>query len=50
MGADRYKPLLERDFLRAELHYEFEDYRDSGEDARLLARLEEWKDRLLARV
>jgi hypothetical protein len=47
MGADRYKPLLERDFLRAELHYEFEDYRTSGEDEALLRRLDEWKTREL---
>lgn len=49
MNADRYKPLLERDFLRAELHYEFEDYRASGEDERLLQRLEDWSNRFLKR-
>lgn len=37
MVMDRYKPLLERDFLLAEFHYEFEDYKAEGEDERLLA-------------
>jgi len=44
---DRYKPLLERDFLRAEFHYEFEDYKSSSEDEMLLKRLEHWRDRYL---
>lgn len=49
MVMDRYKPLLERDFLLAEFHYEFEDYKAEGEDERLLARLENWKTRELKR-
>lgn len=47
MPTGRYKPLLERDFLRAELHYEFEDYKASGEDEALLKRLEDWRARFL---
>lgn len=49
MTSDRYKPLLERDFLRAELHYEFEDYRNGGEDDVLLKRLEDWAKRFLTK-
>jgi hypothetical protein len=26
MAADRFKPLLDREFLKAELHDEFEEY------------------------
>lgn len=26
MAADRFKPLLDREFLQAELHYAFEEY------------------------
>ena len=26
MTADRFKPLLDREFLKAELHYEYEDW------------------------
>ena len=49
MSADRYKPLLERDFLRAELHYEFLDYCKSGEDEKLLQRLDDWQKRFLTK-
>lgn len=49
MSSDRYKPLLERDFLKANLHYEFQDYRTSGEDTKLLERLTAWKNRELKR-
>ena len=45
MPTGRYKPLLERDFLRAEFNYEFEDYKSSGLDQQLLQRLENWKAR-----
>lgn len=47
MATGRYKPLLERDFLRAEFDYEFEDYKASGADDALLDRLEAWKSREL---
>lgn len=47
MPTGRYKPLLERDFLRSKYHYEFEDYRSSGKDEALLARLEDWHARFL---
>ena len=36
MSVDRYKPLLGKDFLKAELTYEFTDYKAGGEDAKLL--------------
>lgn len=49
MTIERYKPLLERDFLKAELHYEFDDYKASGEDDALLARLRQWSTRELKR-
>lgn len=49
MSIERYKPLLERDFLKAELTYEFIDYKASGEDARLRERLEAWTKRELKR-
>lgn len=49
MSIDRYKPLLERDFLKAELTYEFVDYKANGEDARLRDRLEAWAKRELKR-
>ncbi|MEM8725369.1 MAG: restriction endonuclease subunit M, partial [Pseudomonadota bacterium] len=47
MNADRYKPLVERDFLKSELHYEYQDYLSSGEDEKLRLRLEEWRSREL---
>lgn len=49
MSLDRYKPLLDRDFLKAELTYEFIDYKASGEDARLRERLEAWTRREIKR-
>ncbi|HMO74148.1 MAG TPA: hypothetical protein PKD99_13460 [Sphingopyxis sp.] len=45
MAQDRFKPLLDREFLKAELHYEFRDYRDSGQDIALLARIADWHRR-----
>ena len=39
MSTDRYKPLFDRDFLRAELGYEYADYVQRGEDEALLERL-----------
>lgn len=40
--ADRYKPLLDREFLRAELDREYLNYRDDHDDA-LLERLTRWR-------
>jgi len=47
--TDRFKPLLDRQFLKAELDYEFRDYLASGEDERLNHRLEQWAKRELKR-
>ncbi len=45
MAADRFKPLLDRSFLRGELDYEFRDYLAEGHDAPLLERLQHWLGR-----
>lgn len=47
MAADRFKPLLDRSFLRRVLEYEFQDYLSAGEDAPLLERLKNWLAREL---
>ena len=49
MTAERFKPLLDRDFLQAELNYEFADYLASGDDDQLLERLQAWSRRELKR-
>jgi hypothetical protein len=49
MTPDRFKPLLDRDFLKAELHYEYQDYCASGEDEALRSRLRDWSKRELRR-
>ena len=49
MAADRFKPLLDRSFLRAELEYEFQDYQNDGHDPALLQRLTDWQARDLQR-
>jgi hypothetical protein len=49
MSTDRYKPLFDRDFLRAELGYDYADYLASGEDETLLERLRGWSARELKR-
>lgn len=49
MSTDRYKPLFDRDFLRAELGYDFADYIERKEDDALLARLRAWSERELKR-
>lgn len=49
MTPDRFKPLLDRDFLKAELAYEFIDYKSEGRDAPLRQRLSNWADRELKR-
>jgi len=47
MAADRFKPLLDRSFLRGALEYEFQDYVSNGQDAPLLERLNDWLKREL---
>lgn len=49
MTPDRFKPLLDREFLKAELHYEYVDYCAGEIDAKLLARLAHWSNRELKR-
>ena len=49
MSTDRYKPLFDRDFLRAELGYDYADYLATGQDDSLLARLRAWAARELKR-
>lgn len=49
MTPDRFKPLLDREFLRGELHYEFTDYLAEGRDAGLQQRLTDWSSRELKR-
>jgi hypothetical protein len=49
MSLDRFKPLLDRDFLKGELHYEFVDYQNSGKDEALKQRLTDWAARELKR-
>lgn len=47
MAIDRFKPLLDRSFLRGALEYEFQDYVSNGQDAPLLERLNDWLKREL---
>lgn len=49
MPTDRYKPLLDRDFLRAELHYDYQDYLAGGHDDALKSRLAAWSAREVKR-
>ncbi|WP_457313377.1 Eco57I restriction-modification methylase domain-containing protein [Sphingomonas sp. UYAg733] len=49
MTPDRFKPLLDREFLKGELHYEFQDYDAAGKDAALKARLSQWVGREIKR-
>ena len=49
MAANRFKPLLDREFLKAELHYQFQDYLASGDDALLQTRLADWSARHVRR-
>lgn len=49
MTPDRFKPLLDREFLKAELHYEYIDYCAGPLDAELLTRLTHWSKRELKR-
>ncbi|WP_428628596.1 Eco57I restriction-modification methylase domain-containing protein [Sphingopyxis sp.] len=45
MAQDRFKPLLDRDFLKAELHYEFRDFLENGQDDILKTRVADWHKR-----
>ena len=45
MAVDRFKPLLDRSYLRGELDYFFRDYLAEGHDAPLLERLQNWLKR-----
>lgn len=49
MTPDRFKPLLDTQFLKAEFDYEFKDFVASGEDERLKERLAGWARRELKR-
>jgi len=49
MTPDRFKPLLDREFLKAELHYEYVDYCAGTVDAELRIRLADWSKRELKR-
>jgi hypothetical protein len=49
MTVERFKPLLDREFLRAELHYEYEDWLRRDSDAQLSDRLKGWRDREIKR-
>jgi len=46
---DRFKPLLDREFLKAELHYDYRDWLDAGHDDALLDRLKAWHGRAVRR-
>ena len=45
MAHDRFKPLLDRSFLRGELAYEFQDYLSDNHDQALRERLANWLKR-----
>ncbi len=49
MTPDRFKPLLDRDFLKGELAYEFIDYQAEGHDEPLRTRLANWATREVKR-
>ncbi|HWH23121.1 MAG TPA: hypothetical protein VNT25_07540, partial [Allosphingosinicella sp.] len=49
MTPDRFKPLLDREFLKAELHYEYVDYCQGTTDIELADRLNQWRKRELKR-
>ena len=49
MSSDRFKPLLDKDFLKSILHYEYLDYCTGDADHALRARLELWSSRELKR-
>lgn len=43
--AERYKPLLDRQFLKSELHYEYESYKGTPDERVLVERLTGWSNR-----
>lgn len=47
MTPDRYKPLLDRDFLKSQLDYEYRDYLTANADGSMRERLEGWAKREL---
>jgi hypothetical protein len=47
--VDRFKPLLDREFLKGELWYQFLDYQNEGNDTALMRRLSDWATRELKR-
>ena len=49
MTPDRFKPWLDREFLKGALAYEFQDYARSGADATLKTRLSDWAKREVKR-
>lgn len=49
MTPHRFKPLLDREFLKAELHYEYVDYYSGAADDELRQRLAHWRKRELKR-
>jgi hypothetical protein len=49
MTMGRFKPLLDREFLKGVLHYEFVDYSNDGHDDILKQRLANWAARELKR-
>ena len=49
MAANRFKPLLDREFLKGELAYEYQDYLTNGIDAQLHERLGAWHGRQVKR-
>ena len=49
MTPDRFKPLLDREFLKGELAYEFADYRAGAVDDGLRTRLANWATREVRR-
>jgi hypothetical protein len=49
LTTDRFKPLLDREFLKGELWYQFLDYQTQGHDDALKQRLADWATRELKR-
>lgn len=49
MSIDRFKPLLDREFLKGVLHFEFVDFKNGGHDEILKQRLADWAGRELKR-
>jgi hypothetical protein len=47
LTSDRFKPLLDREFLKGELWFQFLDYQSAGQDDALKQRLSDWATREL---